>query len=276
MKITIATEAKRARKKPLNISDQLGRKLFAESLWKITDSKTAEDEYHDADAMRLGDRKSMHHAAYKYLAIGVQLLFHSDIEIKDDSQPLSLTAMFHFAGNTFREIGQVNRAADAYWRAGALGVAEDQLPRETVRSLARAKACFAEIGEIGESENMHKLEWEARRKRATNKKRLLWLWKITSDYGTSLKRWFFCLVLFILTFWAAYEVLHIYHYISEQQPWYWSTGLYYFVVTVSTLGYGDFVPKHWLSQLVVIANIVFGYIMLGYGLTVLGAKILRR
>jgi hypothetical protein len=48
------------------------------------------------------------------------------------------------------------------------------------------------------------------------------------------------------------------------------------VYTTATLGYGDFVPSNIQSQIVVIINIIVGYLLLGVGLTIIGRKVLSR
>jgi hypothetical protein len=108
------------------------------------------------------------------------MLTKDDIHVETISAP----QMFHFAGHAFREIGQLNRAADAYWRAGVI-----VKPNEfSVRSLARVKSCYSEVGETGKSDHMHVLEWSARRQIPSQRfpaKALLWIWCITSKYGVS-------------------------------------------------------------------------------------------
>jgi hypothetical protein len=48
------------------------------------------------------------------------------------------------------------------------------------------------------------------------------------------------------------------------------------VVTTATVGFGDILPNNWLSQLVVILNILIAYGLLAIGSTILGRKVLAR
>jgi hypothetical protein len=147
-------EFKKAKATP-KFTDAKGKLFFESASDDIKDSTTALQKYNDCDLKRLGDGAAQLEAAYTYLALSFAMMTNDDIHVKTITAP----QMFHFAGHAFREIGQLNRAADAYWRAGVI-VKPDEF---SVRSLARAKSCYAEIGETGKSDDMHVLEWSARR-----------------------------------------------------------------------------------------------------------------
>jgi hypothetical protein len=200
------------------------------------------------------------------------MLTKDDIHVETISAP----QMFHFAGHAFREIGQLNRAADAYWRAGVI-----VKPNEfSVRSLARVKSCYSEVGETGKSDHMHVLEWSARRQIPSQRfpaKALLWIWCITSKYGVSSGRWFLSVGVFLGLFTAGYELLYRFGYLYCSRAWTpVLTAAYMAVVTTATVGFGDILPNNWLSQLVVILNILIAYGLLAIGSTILGRKVLAR
>jgi len=193
-----------------------------------------------------------------------------DIEVRG----ITTGRMFHFAGHAFREIGQLNRAAESYWRAGVI----PEIGDFSVRSLARAKSCYSEIGETHESDKMHVLEWNARRTLTRQPaKTLLWLWSVTSAYGTSSRRWLVSMGVFLLAFTVIYEALYRIGHLFHSQRWTpLVTATYMAVVTTATVGYGDFVPNNWVAQLTVIVNILAAYVLLAIGSTILGRKVLAR
>jgi hypothetical protein len=51
---------------------------------------------------------------------------------------------------------------------------------------------------------------------------------------------------------------------------------YYSVVTYTTLGFGDITPSHWVGEVIVIAEVVLGYVTLGLLLSILATKVARR
>lgn len=278
MSVLLKQEFQRACDKPSEITDHLGRKYFDDAKGSVKNSDSALKKYLEADKKRLGSSQEIHQAAYTYLAIGFKLLKDESIKLVVDGKTLKAEQMFHFSGYAFREIGQLNRAADAYWRAGAVGSRGGTPSPLAIRSFARSKSVFAEIGEIDQSDRMHRMEWEARKTLSKGIKLwLIQLWDATSLYGTSASRWFYWLIGFVLFFSVAYEILHAQNLIAQEQSWVTGiTGVYYTLVTTSTLGYGEFVPSHVFSQILVILNIILGYVLLGLGLTILGRKTLRR
>ena len=56
----------------------------------------------------------------------------------------------------------------------------------------------------------------------------------------------------------------------------WSSPFYYSIVTYTTLGFGDITPKHWLGEIVVVTEVVLGYLTLGLLLSILANKVARR
>jgi hypothetical protein len=56
----------------------------------------------------------------------------------------------------------------------------------------------------------------------------------------------------------------------------WLSPFYYSIVTYTTLGFGDITPKHWLGEVVVVSEVVLGYLTLGLLLSILANKVARR
>ena len=53
-------------------------------------------------------------------------------------------------------------------------------------------------------------------------------------------------------------------------------GFYYSVVTLTTLGYGDVLPASQTAQVLVIAQVIIGYVMLGGLLSIFATRMGRR
>ncbi len=101
---------------------------------------------------------------------------------------------------------------------------------------------------------------------------LYYLWWLTSDCGRSLKRW--CLLIAI----QAFIFACIYHLIGVDYGKYPTplSPLYYSVVTLTTLGYGDVIPNSLAGQIVAICEVITGYVMLGGLLAIFTNRIARR
>lgn len=109
-----------------------------------------------------------------------------------------------------------------------------------------------------------------RRSRATE-----WLYKIwwlTSDCGRSFTRWALWIVLVAAIFGALYQFVAI-DYGDHKTP---LSSLYYSVVTLTTLGYGDVLPASVPAQLLAVLEVTLGYIALGGLLSIFANKMARR
>jgi len=103
------------------------------------------------------------------------------------------------------------------------------------------------------------------------------VWKLSADCGRSFLRWTFWSILlavgFALIFWflgsSSFEIRHL----STSSFW---TMLYYSVVTFTTLGFGDVVPKTFIASICVMFEVIFGYIMLGGLISIFANKLARR
>lgn len=273
MRISFEEEKQNAMKAPA-ISDPLCKSIFATVL-NIQNASQCQTWFNETTKKRFGTLLEQHEAAHIYLALGLLQLGDSTLIVQSDGETLTPTKLFHYAGHAFREVGLQNRAADAYWRAGVA----DGMPGNdfAVRSLARAKSCYGEIGENDKADSMHKLEWEARRALARGAYWiLLTAWWLTTAYGTSFLRWLVSLLVMLLGFSISYEYLHSSGFIVEGHPWTVISAVYFCIVTTATVGYGDFTPTNWIGEAIVVANILIGYAMLAFGATILGRKVIGR
>ena len=98
------------------------------------------------------------------------------------------------------------------------------------------------------------------------------LWWLSSDCGRSYKRWGLWTLLLAVSFAGLYEVVDI-DYGEEKTA---LSSIYFSIVTLTTLGYGDVLPSSQTAQAVVIAQVVIGYVMLGGLLSLFSAKVSRR
>lgn len=97
-------------------------------------------------------------------------------------------------------------------------------------------------------------------------------WKLTSDCGRSLTRWAIVTLVMAVGFGLAYTQVNIDYgdYETSLSPFYFS------VVTLTTLGYGDVLPASLGAQIVVLFEVITGYIMLGGLLSIFATKMGRR
>ncbi|MGI9233241.1 MAG: pentapeptide repeat-containing protein [Woeseiaceae bacterium] len=112
-----------------------------------------------------------------------------------------------------------------------------------------------------------------------------WLWKYSSNCGRSLALWVFWCAFIAVSFSL---VFHFHLGGSEsfvlnelaKEPGYhprdWAPMFYYSVVTFTTLGFGDIVPKTQEAAWWIMAEVVMGYFMLGGLITILATKLARR
>jgi uncharacterized protein YjbI with pentapeptide repeats len=98
------------------------------------------------------------------------------------------------------------------------------------------------------------------------------VWRATSDCGRSLVRWGALTLVMALSFALAYAQVDIDYGDYET----WLSPFYFSVVTLTTLGYGDVLPASLPAQIVVLAEVLMGYIMLGGLLSIFATKMGRR
>ncbi len=98
------------------------------------------------------------------------------------------------------------------------------------------------------------------------------LWWVTSDCGRSFLRWGLWTVAFAVLFSVLYGFVDI-DYGDDETP---ISPIYFSVVTLTTLGYGDVLPASQGAQMVVIIQVIFGYVMLGGLLSIFATRMGRR
>jgi len=98
------------------------------------------------------------------------------------------------------------------------------------------------------------------------------IWWLTSDCGRSMTRWFLCTFVIVFFFAFLYTLVEIDY--GEHPTW--LSPIYYSVVTLTTLGYGDVVPASLTGQIIAIAEVVSGYVMLGGLISIFSNKVARR
>lgn len=114
------------------------------------------------------------------------------------------------------------------------------------------------------------------------KERNLWcsfiyyLWLITCDCGRSMLRWIAWSILFTLGFAKVYYDMGQEAFEILWLKWKYLTLVYYSVVTFTTLGFGDVVPKTPGASIWVMAEVMLGYIMLGGLISIFANKLARR
>ncbi len=101
---------------------------------------------------------------------------------------------------------------------------------------------------------------------------LYYIWWFTSDCGRSMTRWCALVVVQIFLFAWLYTLVGVDY---GDHPTFLSP-IYYSVVTLTTLGYGDIVPASTAAQVIAILEVSLGYTMLGGLLSILSNKMARR
>ncbi len=98
------------------------------------------------------------------------------------------------------------------------------------------------------------------------------IWWLTSDCGRSVSRWALWTGLFALGYALLYAGMDI--------DWGGAptalSPLYFSVVTLTTLGYGDVLPRSAVAQAAVMSQVVIGYVLLGGLISIMSNKMARR
>jgi hypothetical protein len=117
---------------------------------------------------------------------------------------------------------------------------------------------------------------------------MFFLWWLFADCGRSITRWalwsFFLSMLFAFIYHNVFYLNDITTFTDLKKifidnihdTWPGFSFIYYSVVTFTTLGFGDIVPKPGWLQFWVMAEVILGYIMLGGLISILANKLARR
>ncbi len=97
-------------------------------------------------------------------------------------------------------------------------------------------------------------------------------WWLTSDCGRSLLRW--CLFIAFLAVFFAW--LYSFVDVKFGGDASWVARIYFSVVTLTTLGFGDIVPISPLARIITLCEVITGYLMLGGLLSIFNNMIARR
>jgi uncharacterized protein YjbI with pentapeptide repeats len=98
------------------------------------------------------------------------------------------------------------------------------------------------------------------------------LWWVTSDCGRSFLRWGMWTLLIAAVFAYVYTQVEVDFGPHETVL----SPLYYSVVTLTTLGYGDALPNSMAAQVAAMVEVLLGYIMLGGLLAIFATRMARR
>lgn len=105
---------------------------------------------------------------------------------------------------------------------------------------------------------------------------LFWLWRITSDCGTSLGLWALWSTVLGVGFGLLYYLLGPDYFQLSKLPFSLVTMVYYSGVTFTTLGFGDITPTNEVSAFLVLLEVILGYVMLGGLISILARRLAKR
>jgi len=105
----------------------------------------------------------------------------------------------------------------------------------------------------------------------------MFLWRISSNYGRSFGLWFLWAATVAILFGVLYQFVAIGPAPGPSNvPAGWFTRMYFSVVAFTTLGFGDVHPQSTLAQILVMVEVILGYLMLGGLISILANKFARR
>jgi len=229
-------------------SDPIAHGYYLQGEREISTTQSADEILQKADALvRQDSRTNLMHAACYYLAAAHFLETHD---------PAKSAHAYHQAGHQLQQLDQFIHAARAFLQAGtwaeqaarngAAASTQQHLQHGAVRSYSRANHCFAEAGELDESESAYLKERDARvawAKMQGKHPLALLAWKTTSNYGTSIPRWTAWILGTIMLFSLLYEVFFRVQWL--QPDWKSGWGLGWGVARVDSqtrVGHGGSVP----------------------------------
>jgi uncharacterized protein YjbI with pentapeptide repeats len=110
---------------------------------------------------------------------------------------------------------------------------------------------------------------------------LYFLWWLSADYGRSFFQWALWSLIIAEIFAVTFGIFYCFNPLSFKSEvisfsWPGISFLYYSIVTFTTLGFGDIVPKIPGLQIIIMIEVVLGYIMLGGLISIFANKLARR
>jgi hypothetical protein len=105
---------------------------------------------------------------------------------------------------------------------------------------------------------------------------LYYVWLLISDCGQSFFRWASVSVLICALFGYIYSLFPSSFFLANGRSATAFTFYYYSVVTFTTLGFGDVVPKDLWAELAVTVQVILGYIMLGGLISIFATKFIPK
>jgi hypothetical protein len=268
-------------------SDPLAQGYYRQGESEISTTQSADDVLQKADSLARHDSRAqiMESACY-YLAAAHFLETHD---------PAKSAHAYHQAGRQLQHLNQFIQAARAFsqsgtWaeqaaRAEAPGSTQQHLQHAAVRAYSRANHCFAEAGELDDSESAYLKERDARVAWAKMQGRhplALLAWKTTSYYGTSIPRlsgWILGTITLFSLLYEAFFRMQWLQPMSNTDPSGWIvlwSGFYYAINVTSSLALVEYQPTHPIAQAVVMLNVIAGYLFLGIGIGIIGHLIKSR
>jgi len=107
-------------------------------------------------------------------------------------------------------------------------------------------------------------------------RKIFFIWWLFADCGRSLGRWAGWSLLLALLFALLFWFLGSNSFNTQHLEFNFFTMFYYSVVTFTTLGFGDIIPKTTTAALCVTIEVILGYVMLGGLITIFASKLSRR
>jgi hypothetical protein len=263
-------------------SDPIAQGYLRQGEHEVTAQQSADTLLTKADALSRHDSHADHMQSACYYLAAAQYL--------ENRNPGQAAQAYHQAGRRLFHLEQFVHAARAFQQAGQWaetaaraeppGPAQQHLQHAAVRAYSRANHCFAEAGDLDESEEREaRVTWAGMQGKHPV---ALLAWKAASNYGTSWRR---------LAAWSAgitglfsllYELFFRLQWLqpmSNTEPSAWIplwSGLYYAINVTSSLALVEYQPTHPIAQGIVMLNVIAGYLILGVGIGIIGHLIRTR